>query len=155
MRSVSKTPVLSITAIVLAIAVLSFVAAPVTGALMSIMTPAGTKVGLAFLDQVDTGKTKSGDTVHFRVDANVVVKGHIVIGKGIALTGTINAVGHPFPQNAGFANISSLVVTAVDKKIVGLNDIRISAPLFGGDIRIRPGTHTVTTTKQDVTIAAK
>ncbi|HEX4835920.1 MAG TPA: hypothetical protein VFW01_06260 [bacterium] len=151
----SKSPVLRVTAIVLAAAVLSFMATPVTGALMSIVTPAGTKVGLAFLDQVDTGKTKSGDIVHFRVDANVVVKGHIVINKGTALTGTVNAVGHPFPQNAGFANIGSLSVPAVDKKVVSLNDVRISAPMFGGDIRIRPGTHTETTTKQDVTIAAK
>jgi hypothetical protein len=149
-----NTPVLRGLAIVLAAAVLSFMTVSAT-AQMALLAPAGTKVGLAFLDQVDTGKTKNGDKVRFIVDANVMVKGHVVIRKGTTLEGTVNAVGHPFPQNSGYANISLLAVPAVDKRTVGLNDVRISAPLFGGDVRVRPGTHTVTTTKKDVVISVK
>jgi hypothetical protein len=89
------------------------------------------------------------------VDSNVMVKGYVVIKKGTTLMGTVSQIGHPFPQNSGFANISLLAVPAVDKKVVELNDIRVSAPMFGGDIRVRPGTHTETTTKKDVTIAVK
>ncbi len=148
-----KTTLLSGMAIVLAAAVVSFMTAPATA--LPLLAPAGTRVGLSFLDQVDTGKTKNGDKVRFIVDANVMVRGHVVIRKGTTLMGTVNAVGHPFPQNSGYANISLLAVTAVDKRIVGRNDIRISAPLFGGDVRVRPGTHTVTTTKRDVVISVK
>ena len=151
----SKTPVLSGLAIVLAAAVLSWAIAPVA-ALTALLTPAGTKVGLAFLDQVDTGKNKNGDKVRFMVDANVMVRGAIVIQKATPVTGTITAVGHPFPQNSGYATIGLLTVTAVDQHTtVMLNDVRISAPLFGGDARVRPGTHTATTTKKDVVISVK
>jgi hypothetical protein len=153
---VSNTLVFRGLAVMLAVAVLSFAAAPVTGAMTMLLTPAGTKVGLAFLDPIDTGKAKNGDKVRFIVDHPVMVKGHVVIQKGATLEGTVNAIGHPFPQNSGFANIGSLTVTAVDaKSIVTLNDVHVSAPLFGGDIRVKPGTHTVTTTKKDAYVSVK
>lgn len=152
----SNTLVLRGLAVMLAVAVLSFAAAPVTGAMTMLLTPAGTKVGLSFLDPVDTGKAKAGDKVRFIVDHPVMVKGHVVIQKGATLEGTVNAIGHPFPQNSGYANIGSLTVTAVDdKSIVTLNDVHVSAPLFGGDIRVKPGTHTVTTTRKDAYVSVK
>lgn len=147
----SRNLVPSVIAIVLAGAVLSFVAAPVSGA-MVILTPAGTKVGLTFLNPVDTAQTASGDNVHFKVAADVIVNGHVVIKNGTTLTGTVNQVGHPFPQNAGFANISALAVTAVDKKTVRLQDVRVSAPFFAGNIRVPAGTLVTTSTSADVTI---
>jgi hypothetical protein len=140
--------------IILAFAVLSLAAARVT-ALTSLLAPAGTKVGLTFLDPVDTAKVKPGDKVHFRVDANTMVKGHVVIRKGISLTGTVKSVGHPFILHAGYAIITHLAVATVDKKTVDLNDVRVRARLFGGDIRVRPGTHTKASTKKDVTIKAQ
>ncbi len=147
----TKTPVLSVMGMVLAAALLSLVAAPVAAA-TPVSTPAGTKVGLTFLDTVDTAKAASGDKVHFKVAEDVIVNRQIVIKKGTTLTGTINEVGHPFPQNAGFANISFLAVTAVDKKLVDLTDVRISAPLFGGNIQVPAGTFVTTSTKAEVTI---
>jgi hypothetical protein len=149
----TKNRTLSVLAIVLAVAVPSFAAARVT-ALTSIATPAGTKVGLTFLDPVDTSKVKPGYKVRFRVDANTMVKGHIVIRKGTKLTGTVATVGHPFLRHAGYANISHLAVVSVDKKTLGLNDVRVGASLFHGDIKVRPGTHTKTSTKKNVTIKA-
>jgi hypothetical protein len=148
-----KNRSLSVLAIVLALAVPSFAAARGTP-LTSILTPAGTKVGLTFLDSVDTSKVKPGYKVRFRVDANTTVKGHIVIRKGTKLTGTVASVGHPFLRHAGYANISRLAVVSVDKKTVGLTDIRVGAPIFHGDIRVRPGTHTKASTKKNVTIKA-
>ena len=147
----SKRAAVSVMAIVLAAAVLSLAAARVT-ALTALVTPAGTKVGLAFIDPVDTSKIKPGAKVRFRVDANTKVKGRVVIRKGTTLTGVVNRVGHPFLLHAGYANISRLTVITVDGKTVGLNDVRVRARLFHGDIRVRPGTHTRTTTKKDVTI---
>ena len=147
----SKTPALSVMAIVVALALVSLVAAPVVAA-TPILTPKGTKVGIKFVDQVDTAKAATGAMVHFKVIEDVIVDQHVVIKKGTVLTGTINQVGHPFPQNAGFANIGHLAVTAVDKGMVPLNDVRVSAPLLGGDIRVKPGTYVTTTTSTDVTI---
>ncbi len=150
----SRNVAVSVTSIILALAVLSFAAVRVT-ALSSIMAPAGTKVGLTFLDPVDTAKVKPGDKVHFRVDANTTVKGHVVIRKGSTLTGTVKSVGHPFILHAGYAIITHLAVPTVDKKTVDLNDVRVRARLFSGDIRVRPGTHTKASTKKDVTIKAQ
>lgn len=149
----SKTPVPHAMAVVLTVAVLSLtlMAASIAAA-TSVFTPAGTKVGLTFLDPVDTAKAASGNKVHFKVAEDVIVNRQIVIKKGTTLVGTINEVGHPFPQNAGFANISFLTVTAVDKKTVDLTDVRVSAPLFGGNIQVRVGTFVTTSTKTDVTI---
>jgi hypothetical protein len=148
-----KRPLLNVMAIALAAAMLSFVVGSVAAATL-IMAPAGTKVGLKFVDPVDTAKAASGERVHFKVIDNVIVKGHILIKRGTELMGTINAVGHPFPQNAGFANIGSLFVTTVDRKRVALNDVRVSAPLLGGDIRVKPGTYVTTTTKANVSVLA-
>jgi hypothetical protein len=150
---VLRNAAVSVTSIILAVAVLSFAAAPVS-ALASIMARAGTKVGLTFLDPVDTAKVKPGDRVRFRVDANTTVQGHVVIRKGSTLTGSVKAVGHPFILHAGYAIITHLAVTTVDKKTVELSDVRVRARLFSGDIRVRPGTHTKATTKKDVTVKA-
>ena len=147
----SKSPIRRGIAIALAATALSFMVTPVA-AKTSVLTPAGTKVGLAFLDPVDTAKAKSGSTVHFQVATDVVVDKHIVIKKGTTLAGTIKTVGHPFPQNAGFADISLLAVSTVDRKMVNLNDVRVSAPLLGGDIRVPAGTVVTTSTKADVMI---
>ncbi len=147
----SRTPILSMVAVVLAGAVLTFGAAPVSGA-MVILTPAGTTVPLTFLDPVDTAKAAPGDIVHFKVAADVIVSGHVVIKNGTRLVGSINDAGHPFPQNAGFANVTALAVAAVDKNPVSLKDVRVSAPLFAGNIRVPSGALATTSTKTDVTI---
>lgn len=159
----SKNPVFGVMSLMLAAAVLSLAAAPVAGAVVgptvvftpagtAVLTPAGTKVSLTFLDPVDTGKAASGDRVRFKVAADVIVNEHVVIRQGTALVGTVKEVGHPFPQNAGFANITSLDVRAVDRTMVGLKDVRVSAPLFGGNIRVAAGDPATTSTKADVTI---
>jgi hypothetical protein len=142
----------SLMALVLAAAVLSFVAIPVIAA-TQILTPAGTKVALKFVDPVDTAKAVRGDVVHFRVAADVIANGHTVIKAGTGVAGSVIAVGHPFPQNAGFATISSLAVRAIDHKTsVPLKDVRVSAPMFGGNKRVPAGSLTTTTTKTDVVI---
>jgi hypothetical protein len=148
---VARTSLSRIMAIVLATAALSVAAAPVAGALV-ILTPAGTKVALALLDPVDTAQAATGDVVRFRVAADVVVNGRVVIRSGTRLVGTVDKVGHPFPQNAGFANIGALAVRAVDKRIVRLHDVRVSAPLLGGNIRLQPGALLATSTMTDVTV---
>jgi hypothetical protein len=148
---VSRNPVLSAMAVVVAAALLSLVTAPVSGAVM-ILAPAGTKVGLTYLDPVDTAKTTPGNSVRFKVAADVVVNGYVVIKHGTPLTGTVNKTGHPFPQNAGFANISGLAVIAVDKKTVTLNDIRVSAAYFHDNIRVPVGALVTTGTRADATV---
>ncbi len=156
----SKNPGFSVLAMMLAAAMLSLVVGPVAATtsvppavLTSVHMPAGTKVALRFLDPVDTAKAASGDKVHFKVVEDVIVSEHVVIKKGAMLTGTVNEAGHPFPQNAGYANISSLAVTAVDKKTaVALTDVRVSAPLLGGNIQVPAGTFVTTNTKADVEV---
>ncbi|HEX2680970.1 MAG TPA: hypothetical protein VHQ03_06720 [Candidatus Dormibacteraeota bacterium] len=145
---------MSVIAIVLAVAVLSLAADRVT-ALTKLIAPAGSKVGLAFLDPVDTGKVKPGNKIRFRTDANTKVKGRIVIRKGTRLTGTVTKAGHRFLLRSGYVTISNLAVTTVDGKVVGLNDVRVKAPLFHRDIRVKPGTHMRTTTKKDVAIVVQ
>ena len=149
-----KSRVLSILASVVAAAVLSLVVEQVA-ALTKIVTPAGSKVGLAFIDPVDTGKIKPGNKIRFRTDANTKVHGRIVIRRGTRLTGTVTKVGHRFLLRSGYAIIGRLTVTTVDNKVVSLNDVRVRAPLFHRDIRVRPGTHMRTTTKKDVTVAVQ
>jgi hypothetical protein len=117
-----------------------------------ILTPAGTKVGLTYLDPVDTAKAAPGDKVHFNVAADVIVNGYVVIKSGTPLTGTVNKAGHPFPQNAGYANISDLTVSAVDKKTVALKDVRVSAAYFHGNIRVAVGSLVTTGTTADATV---
>jgi hypothetical protein len=148
---VSRNPVLSAMAVLVATMLLWLVTTPVSGAVM-ILTPAGTKVGLTYLDPVDTVKTTPGDSVRFKVAADVVVNGYVVIKHGTLLKGTINKAGHPFPQNAGFANITGLAVTAVDKKTVTLNDIRVSAAYFHGNIRVPAGALVTIGTRVDATV---
>lgn len=141
-------------AIVLAAAVLSL-AADRVAALTKLVTPAGSKVGIAFLDPVDTGKVKPGSKIRFRTDANTKVKGRIVIRRGTRLTGTVTKVGHRFLLRSGYAIIGHLAVTTVDNKVVSLNDVRVRAPLFHRDIRVKPGTHMKTTTKKDVMVVVQ
>ncbi len=147
----TKSRAVGMMAIVLAAAMLSLAADRVT-ALTKFFTPAGTKVGLAFLDPVDTSKVKPGNHIRFRIDANTKIKGRIVIHKGGRLTGTVTKVGHRFLLRSGYVTISRLAVTTVDGRTVSLNDVRVKAPLFHRDIRVRPGTHVKDTTKKDVTV---
>lgn len=162
-----RNPVLNVMAMVLAAGVLSLAAVPVAAttpapkpappvsmpALTEVLMHGGTKVALKFLDPVDTAKAASGDRIRFKVVEDVIVDGHVVIKKGAMLTGVINETGHPFPQNAGYANIGSLTVIAVDKKtVVGLTDVRVSAPLLGGNIQVQVGTAVTASTKADVTL---
>lgn len=146
----SKSPVFCAIAVVVAAAVLS-ATVPVSGAVM-ILTPAGTKVGLKYLDPVDTAKTAPGDKVHFKVAADVIVNGYVVIKSGTVLAGTVSKAGHPFPQNAGFATISGLTVNAVDKKTVALKDVRVSAAYFHGNVRVAAGSLVTTGTTADATV---
>lgn len=150
----SKSRAVSLMAIVLAVAVLSLAADRVT-ALTKLIVPAGAKVGLAFLDAVDTGKIKPGNKIRFRTDANTKVRGRIVIRKGTRLTGTVTKAGHRFLLRSGYVIISHLAVTTVDNKVVSLNDVRVRAPLFHRDIRVKPGAHMKTTTKKDVTVVVQ
>lgn len=147
----SRNAALGATAVVVLLAFVSLATAPVSGALM-ILTPAGTKVALKYLDLVDTAKTRAGDGVRFKVAADVIVEEHVVIKSGTEVTGTVSKTGHPFPQNAGFAVISGLAVTAVDKKAVALKDIRVSAKPFAGDVRVPAGALVTTGTTADATV---
>jgi len=147
----SRASVLGLIACMLAGTLLSLAAAPVA-AQTTILTHKGTKVYLTILDPVDTAKASRGDKVRFKVAQNVVVDEHVVIKKGTWLVGTIKQVGHPFPQNAGFANISSLAVLTIDRKPVALHDVRIGASVFGGDVQVSAGTLMSTTTKADAMV---
>lgn len=147
-----KSRALNILAIAVVAAVVSLAANQVA-AFTKLRAPAGSKVGLAFIDPVDTGKIKPGNKVRFRIDANTKIQGRIVIHKGTRITGTVTRAGHRFLLRSGWVVISGLTAHTVDNKVVALNDVRVKAPLFHRDIRVRPGTHVRTTTKKDVTVA--
>lgn len=146
----SRSLVFCAIAAVVAAAVFS-VTVPVSGA-VTILAPAGTKVGLKYLDPVDTAKAAPGDKVHFKVAADVIVNGYVVIKSGTLLVGTVSKAGHPFPQNAGFANIGRLAVNAVDKKAVVLKDVRVSAAYFHGNVKVPAGSIVTTGTTTDTTV---
>jgi hypothetical protein len=148
---VSRNPLLKVMALVVALAILSFAAATVSAA-VTVLTPAGTKVALKFIDPVDTATIKPGEPVHFHVAADVLVNGKVVIRMSTPVTGTVNKVGHESVLNAGFANISNLAVIAVDMKTVPLKDVRVSARIFGGDKRVHVGQIVTTGTMKDATI---
>jgi hypothetical protein len=142
---------LKIMALVVALAILSFAAATVSAA-VTVLTPAGTKVALKFVDPVDTATVKQGEPVHFHVAADVLVNGKVVIKMSTPVTGTVNKVGHESVLNSGFANITNLAVIAVDMKTVRLKDVRVSARVFGGNKRVHPGQLVATGTMKDITI---
>jgi len=87
---------------------------------------AGTKVGLEFVDPVDTGTAKVGQKVRLKVVADVIVSRHVVIRKGAALTGIV-----VYAQNKGAfgkpskATLGHLAVIAVDKKPVPIREVSI------------------------------
>jgi len=140
----------SVIAIVLLGLVLSFGAGPAAAA---ILVPAGTPVGLTFLTPLNSTTAAPGDTVRFRVTADVIMSQHVVIKQGTMLTGTINQAGHPALQNNAYANISFLAATAVDGKPVRLKDVRVSAGLFGGRIQIKVGDFVSTSTLANATVS--
>jgi hypothetical protein len=139
---------------VVALALLSLAATTVSAA-VTVLTPAGTKVALKFMDTVDTATIQKGDPVHFHVAADVLVDGRVVIKRSTAVTGTVNQVGHQSVLNAGFANITNLAVMTVDLKHVPLKDVRVSAKIFGGNKRVHEGALVTTDTTRDVTIIAR
>jgi hypothetical protein len=142
---------LKVMALIVALAVLSFAAATVSAA-VTVLTPAGTKVALKFMEPLDTATVKSGDTVRFHVAADVVIDGKVVIRRSTPVRGTINKVGHESVLNSGFANISNLAVMAVDMRHVTLKDVRVSAKIFGGNKRVSAGALVTTGTMKDATI---
>ena len=148
----SRTPLLNIMALVVPLALLSF-AAPTVFAAVTVLTPAGTTVALKYMEPVDTATIKPGNTVHFHVAADVLIGGKVVIKRSTLVTGTVNKVGHESVLNAGFANIGSLAVLAVDFNHVPLKDVRVSAKIFGGNKRVPAGELVTTGTMKDTTIA--
>lgn len=147
----SRNPLWKVMALVVALAILSFAAATVSAA-VTVLTPAGTKVALKFLDSFDTKTTKPGEPVHFHVAADVVVNGKIVIRQSAPVTGTINKVGNMSVLNTGYANITNLAVITVDMKTVPLKDVRVSARVLGGSKRVHIGQMVTTGTAKDITI---
>jgi hypothetical protein len=146
-----RKPLSTGTALVVAIALLSFATATVSAA-VRILAPKGTKVALKYMDQVDTATIKPGDVVHFHVAADVLIDGRVVIKRSTPLIGTVNKVGHESVLNAGFANITNLGVMVADMKTVQLKDVRVSAKIFGGNKRVPAGALVTTGTIQDVTV---
>ncbi|HLW49208.1 MAG TPA: hypothetical protein VKW09_15775 [bacterium] len=134
-----------------ALALLSFAAATVSAA-VTVLAPAGTKVALKYIEPLDTATIKPGERIHFRIAADVLVDGRVVIKRSTPLAGTVNKVGHESVLNSGFANISELAVMAVDKKHVLLKDVRVSAKIFGGNKRVPAGALVTTGTMKDITI---
>jgi hypothetical protein len=141
-------------ALVAVLALLSLAATTVSAA-VTVLTPAGTKVALKFMDSVDTATIQKGESVHFHVAADVLVDGKVVIKRSTLVTGTVNQVGHKSVLNAGFANITNLAVLTVDLRHVPLKDIRVSAKILGGNKRVHEGALVTTDTTRDVTIIAR
>ena len=87
---------------------------------------AGTKVGLEFVDPVDTGTARVGQRIRLKIVGDVIVNRHVVIRKGAPLTGIVT-----FAQNTGAfgqpsrATLGHLAVIAVDNKPVAINDAKI------------------------------
>lgn len=147
----SRDSLLKVMALVAVFALLPLAAATVSAA-VTVLTPAGTKVALKFMDPVDTATIKPGEQVHFHVAADVLANGRVVIKMSTPLTGTVTKVGHESVLNAGFANIGDLTVITVDRNHVSLKDIRIGTHMFGGNKRVRAGSLVTTGTTTNVTI---
>jgi len=89
----------------------------------AVHVPAGTKVGLEFVDPVDTGTVKVGEKVRLKVVADVIVDRHAVIKKGAPLTGVVTyAQNHGAFGQPSRATLGHLAVMAVDKKPIAIHD---------------------------------
>jgi hypothetical protein len=106
----------------------AIMAAPVpsVGA-QAVIVPFGTQVGLQFVAPVDSSSVVAGTQVHFRVGADVVSDGRIVILRSTPAVGTVTQVTQP-----GILGRSSKVVTgyvrtvAADGSSVPLRDVVVS-----------------------------
>ena len=118
--------ILGSVAVLAAAAVLALPFAQASAA-TAVVTPAGTKVGLEFATPLDTQTARTAEKVQFRVVADVIVGGRVVIQMGTAATGTVTHVRKPTVYGVSSrVVIGFLTVNAVDGKPVTLNDIVIS-----------------------------
>ena len=147
----SRTSLFKAMALVVAFALPSCAVVSVSAA-VTVLTPAGTKVALKYMEPVDTATIKPGESVRFHVAADVLVSGRVVIKRSTLVTGTVSRVGHESVLNAGFANISHLTALAVDFRHVPLQDVRVSAKIFGGNKHVPAGTLVTTGTMKDTTV---
>ncbi|MBI4276871.1 MAG: hypothetical protein HY660_00320 [Armatimonadetes bacterium] len=101
--------------------------APHASAAPAVTVPAGTKVALKFLREVDSSKIKAGATVRFSVVADVIVGRAVVIRAGAPARGTVTDVVQPgiFGRNAQ-VHMSFLEVTAVDRRPIRLTPMDIT-----------------------------
>ena len=110
-----------VTAVMLTVSVAAVLAAA------PVWVPAGTRVGLQFLDTVASDKIQPGAKVRFRIAADVVQSRRVVIRAGAAATGTVTKVQRPgaFGQDASLV-IGLVAVNGVDGRPIKLNDVVVS-----------------------------
>jgi len=94
----------------------------------AVPVPAGTTVGLKLLNTLDSQHLPQGSQIHFKVAADVLVDRHTIIRAGAPATGTATKVSKPgvFGSSSQVI-IGLLTVTAVDKKPLKLQDVKINA----------------------------
>ena len=99
---------------------------------VSVYVPASTHVGLEFLTPVYTATARSGDTINFRIAADVIVGRYVVIKRGTPLTGTVVSATGPgrFGRPARVI-IGYLSVKAVDRRPLALSNFEISPARTG------------------------
>lgn len=102
-------------------------AAGTTHMATQIWVPAGTKVPLAFVTPVDSGKITSGTRVHFKVAANVLGGRHVILRAGTPASGTVTQVTKPGAFGASSKVVIGVIrTTAVDGGPVALKDVIVS-----------------------------
>jgi len=102
------------------------------GAGVSVYVPASTHVGLEFMTPVYTATAVNGNTVNFRIAADVIVNRYVVIKQSTPLTGTVTSATGPgrFGRPARVM-IGYLSVKAVDRRPLALNGFEISPQRTG------------------------
>jgi hypothetical protein len=92
-----------------------------------VWVPPGTRVALAFVTPVDSGKITAGTRVHFTVAADVLGGRYAIIRAGTPVTGTVTKVTRPgmFGASSEIV-IGFLSAMAVDHKPIALKDLVVS-----------------------------
>ncbi len=121
-----RQPMVAALAPIVAAAMLSVSVAAVSAA-ASVWVPAGTQVGLQFLDTVASDKIQTGAKIRFRIAADVVQSRKVVIRSGAAAAGTVTQVQKPgaFGQDASVV-IGRIAVNGVDGRPIRLSDVVVS-----------------------------
>lgn len=121
-----KSAGLRAAALIFAAAALAVPATPVSAA-TAVWVPAGTKVGVQFLNTVASDKIASGAKVHFRTAADVMQNRHVVIRSGAPAVGTVTEVQRPGPFGQDAKVVIGFITTnGVDGKPIKLTDIVVS-----------------------------